>query len=106
MRTFFKLIIVHILTWEAKRALKKWKPFIILVSGSVGKTTTKDAIYHVLKDTTDVRKSEKSYNSELGVPLTILGLENAWRSPLGWMRNLIDGYDVLKLESYPKLLVL
>lgn len=106
MKKFFKLIVVHILTWEAKRALKKWKPFIILVSGSVGKTTTKDAIFHVLKDSVDIRKSEKSYNSELGVPLTILGLENAWRSPMGWIRNIIDGYGVTKLSTYPKVLVL
>jgi len=106
MRTFLKFIIVYILIWEAKRALKKWKPFIVLVSGSVGKTTTKDAIYHVLKDSTDVRKSEKSFNTELGVPLTVLGLENAWRNPFAWLRNIIDGYHVTNLPSYPKLLIL
>lgn len=79
---------------------------MILVSGSVGKTTTKDAIYHVLKETAHVQKSEKSFNSEIGVPLTILGLPNAFWSPLGWLTNLWRGYRVTTLPSYPDVLVL
>ena len=106
MRATLKFIVVLILTWEAKRVLKKWKPFIILVSGSVGKTTTKDAIYHVLKEHGSVRKSEKSFNSEIGVPLTILGLPNAWHNPLVWMRNIRDGYRVTSANTYPDTLVL
>lgn len=106
MRTFFKTIIVFILTWEAKRVLKTWRPFIVLVSGSVGKTTTKDAVYHVLKESIAARKSEKSFNSEIGVPLTILGLENAWSSPLAWLKNIWRGSRVPCAASYPKLLVL
>src|SRR3989338_6726611 len=106
MRTFFKTVIVFILTWEARRVLKTWRPFIVLVSGSVGKTTTKDAVYHVLKDSIATRKSEKSFNSEIGVPLTILGLENAWSSPLAWLKNIWLGFRVPRAQSYPKLLVL
>ncbi len=106
MRTLLKTFVVFILTWEARRALKKWKPFIVLVSGSVGKTTTKDAIYHVLKDGASVRKSEKSFNSEIGVPLTILGLENGWSNPIAWLKNFRRGFQVPHATSYPKLLVL
>ena len=107
MTKFFKALIIYILTLESRIILAKHKPFLILVAGSVGKTTTKDAIFHVLKDTTKVRKSEKSYNSELGVPLTILGLPNAWRNPLLWLSNVWKGLQLaLKKSEYPKVLIL
>lgn len=107
MLQFFKKIIVSILTWEAAYVLRKYKPFIIGVTGSVGKTTTKDAIYHVLKDTIRSRKSQKSFNSELGIPLTVLGLDNAWHNPIFWVFNIVKGllFVILPLP-YPKLLVL
>lgn len=87
--------------------LRKHKPFIIAVTGSVGKTTTKDAIYHVLKDSILARKSQKSFNSELGIPLTVLGLNNAWHNPIFWLWNIFRGLLVIILPlPYPKLLVL
>ena len=49
MKTLFKNIIVSILTLEAKMLLHRTKPKIIAVTGNVGKTSTKDAIYDVLK---------------------------------------------------------
>jgi len=102
-----KLIIVNILTWEARKVLEKHKPFIVAVTGSVGKTGTKDAIYHVLKETMNARKSQKSFNGELGIPLTVLGLNNAWKNPLGWGWNMLKGLAfVIFPFPYPKLLVL
>src|ERR1035437_1417441 len=89
---FFKTIIVKILTLQSRLILRKYKPFIIAVTGSVGKTSTKDAIYCVLKDQSKyVRKSEKSFNSEFGLPLTVIGVPNAWRSIAGWLRNIGEG---------------
>ncbi len=102
-----KHIIVYLLTLEARLVLKKWKPHVIVVSGSVGKTSTKDAIFHVLALKGSIRKSQKSYNSEIGIPLTILGLENAWRSPIGWLSNIWQGYKLLTSDApYPSTLVL
>ena len=102
-----KSIIVWKLTVLAKWTLKKYKPEIIAITGSVGKTTTKDAIYQVLRDTTDVRRSEKSFNSEIGLPLTILGLPNGYSNPLTWLTNLLRGLMlVIGNTKYPKLLVL
>lgn len=107
MKIFFKYIIISILTWEAKGVLRKHKPFIVAVTGSVGKTSTKDAIFDVLKATIPTRKSEKSFNSELGVPLTILGLENKWSSFFGWLINLVQGFLMRMLPTpYPKQLIL
>lgn len=107
MKNLFKHVVVTVLTLEAKILLKRAKPKIVAVTGSVGKTSTKDAVYHVLKDKVRARKSEKSYNSEIGVPLSILGLDNAWQNPVLWLKNLVDGL-VLALfpGDYPEVLVL
>ena len=82
MKKLFKKIILNILRIEAELVLKKYKPRIVTITGSVGKTSTKDAVYEVLSKFYYVRRSDKSYNSEIGLPLTILGLPNAWNNPL------------------------
>lgn len=107
MRSILRRCIVSLLTLEARLIVRKYKPHIVAVTGSVGKTSTKDAIYAVLAQTYHVRKSDKSFNSEIGLPLTILGVPNAWNNPLRWIQNLIDGlFLILSNASYPKWLVL
>jgi len=92
---------------EAKWVVRKYKPRIVAVTGSVGKTSTKDAIFAVLARGQYVRKSDKSFNSEIGLPLTILGCPNAWNNPLRWLQNIFDGFLLLLLPSrYPSWLVL
>ncbi len=114
--SFIKKVIVWVLTLESRLILKKYKPFIVAVTGSVGKTSTKDAIYDVLKSPKlcradggicHVRKSEKSLNSEFGLPLTIIGMPTAWRSVSGWVRNIKEGAGLIfKKHEYPDCLVL
>ncbi|HUD02527.1 MAG TPA: UDP-N-acetylmuramoyl-tripeptide--D-alanyl-D-alanine ligase [Candidatus Paceibacterota bacterium] len=107
MRTAFKKIVLLLLTLEARLAVARYKPHIIAVTGSVGKTSTKDAIYEVVAEGAYVRKSQKSFNSEIGLPLTILGRPNAWNNPFKWMLNLLDGLLLIVLRSrYPEWLVL
>ena len=96
MKSIFKKIVVTILTAEAAMLLKKHKPTIIAITGSVGKTSTKDAIYAAIKNSTLARKSEKSFNSEIGVPLTVLGLSNGWNNPFVWIKNIIDGFLMVR----------
>lgn len=107
MKHYFKHFVVYILTLEAKILLRRTKPTIIAITGSVGKTTAKDAIFAVLKNHVSARKSEKSFNSEIGVPLSILGLPNAWDNPWLWVKNFIDGaFIALFAKQYPRVLVL
>ncbi len=103
-----KKIVVWILTVEARLILRKYKPTIIAVTGSVGKTSTKDAIYTVLKNGKGfVRKSDKSMNSEIGLPLTVIGLPNAWKSFGGWMSNIVKGLQIIFTKNeYPDTLIL
>ncbi len=64
---------------------------VVAVTGSCGKTTTKDLLSHLLQTKYKVLKSEKSYNNHIGVPLTLLKLTN--------------DYDILVIEcgtNHPK----
>jgi len=107
MKNFIKKIIVYILQLEAQLVLRKYQPKVIAVTGSVGKTLTKDAIYAALKTSFFIRKSQKSFNSEIGIPLTILGCANAWNNPLKWIKNIFEGFALIFLKNhYPKWLVL
>ncbi|HVV39144.1 MAG TPA: UDP-N-acetylmuramoyl-tripeptide--D-alanyl-D-alanine ligase [Candidatus Paceibacterota bacterium] len=107
MRLFLKKIVAKALTWEARLVIGKYKPRIVAITGSVGKTSTKDAIYSVVAGDAYARKSEKSFNSEIGLPLTVLGQPNAWSNPLRWFENLFDGFLLWILpKRYPAWLVL
>src|SRR6202048_2186093 len=52
-----------------------WAKPLIGVTGSTGKTTTKDAIAHVLSSRFRVLKSEGNFNNHLGLPLMLLKIE-------------------------------
>lgn len=107
MKNFFRVIITFVIQYEAQLVLKKYKPKIIAVVGSVGKTSVKDAVYTALSTSFHVRKSEKSFNSDIGVPLTILGCQNAWSNPILWVKNIFEGLVLIFLKNnFPELLVL
>lgn len=107
MKSFLRHSIISILEWEAKLIVRKYKPKIIAVTGSVGKTSTKDAIFSAVGKHLIARKSLKSFNSEIGVPLTILGRDNAWGDPVRWIRVIVHGLVlILTRAHYPKWLIL
>lgn len=107
MKQKIRSLIVRVLSWEAETVLKKYKPVVIAVTGNVGKTSTKEAIAAILEPHFKIRKSEKTYNSEFGVPLTILGLKTGWNNPFLWIKNIIEGlFPILFTYNYPTHLVL
>ena len=59
----------------AHHILRRWHPTIIAVTGSVGKTSTKEAIAGVLSDHFATFKSWQNYNDALGLPLSLGRLE-------------------------------
>lgn len=103
-----KSIIKKCLRIISKSVLKKQQPKIVAVVGSVGKTSTKDAIYCVLENKFKVRSSQGSYNNELGVPLTILGETSGGRNIFKWCGILLKGISLAlsKDKEYPQILVL
>ncbi|MCL4458323.1 MAG: UDP-N-acetylmuramoyl-tripeptide--D-alanyl-D-alanine ligase [Chloroflexi bacterium] len=55
--------------WRSKHDVE-----VIAVTGSVGKTTTKEMIAAVLEQRFTVLKTEKNFNNEIGLPITLLRL--------------------------------
>lgn len=47
----------------------------VAITGSVGKTTTKDMISGVLSEKFNTHKTPNNFNNDIGVPLTIFGIE-------------------------------
>lgn len=107
MKNTLKNFVVGVLEWEAKRVIKRYQPKIVAVVGSVGKTSTKDAIATALSLSHKVGKSKKSYNSEFGVPLAILGAESGGNNIFKWSHILFDGFLLGFFDhEYPEILVL
>ncbi|MBR2179568.1 MAG: UDP-N-acetylmuramoyl-tripeptide--D-alanyl-D-alanine ligase [Selenomonadaceae bacterium] len=53
---------------------------IVAITGSNGKTTTKDLTAAALSRLGDIQKTSKNYNNEIGVPLTLLGLNESHKA--------------------------
>lgn len=107
MKQISKSIVASLLAILARGIIRKYKPTVVMITGSVGKTSTKDAVAAALTPKFFLRASEKSYNSEFGVPLTIIGSKNPWNNPIKWIRVFEEAILLLLLPNhYPKLLVL
>ncbi len=59
----------------AKYYLMKVNPKVVAITGSNGKTTTKDMTAAILATQHNVTKTIANFNNEIGVPLTILAME-------------------------------
>ncbi|MFA6992459.1 MAG: UDP-N-acetylmuramoyl-tripeptide--D-alanyl-D-alanine ligase [Candidatus Gracilibacteria bacterium] len=107
MKNFFKNVVLYILRRLTARRLKKFKGKIVCVTGSIGKTSTKEAIFCVLNARLKVKCSEKSMNTDFGMLLTILDIDSGYSSATRWAWLLFraffhsfytDTSDVLLLE--------
>ena len=100
--------IQNILKYLTKLILWRYKPLIIGVTGSVGKTSTKEAIYTVLKNKFRVERNVFNLNTEIGMPLTIIRGKDAKRNILFWFYNFFHTFwfFIFKTKKYPQILVL
>ena len=100
------LLLEKILQMMAMAVLKRHKPSIVAITGSVGKTSAKNAIFEVLSSKFSVRENQKNYNNEIGIPLTIIGAESGGRNIFSWLGVFLRWFGVLFSLNYPKILVL
>lgn len=108
-----KRLLLRILQWKltflAKRVLYRYAPIVVGVAGSVGKTSSVQAIALALSRDYRVGQTLRSYNQELGVPLSILQQETGYRSLWRWIAILWHGCWLgygPRSASYPNLFVL
>jgi len=104
-------ILQYILKILAIMTIWRYRPVIVGVTGSVGKTGAKEAIYNVLSEKFKTRRNIKNYNNEIGAPLTVLGSylspETTFSGLLGWFRIfLISLFGIIYQRNYPEILVL
>jgi len=104
----FKKIIIWKLKIFAKAILAKYQPKIVGITGSVGKTSAREAIAAVLSAKFRVRQSLKNYNNEFGAPLSIIGVESPGKNIFGWLAVFwrAAGLLLIKDKKYPEILVL
>lgn len=105
MKTFVRKSLAK----SAKRVIEREKPEIIGITGSVGKSSTKEAIATVLRRKFAVRANVGNMNTEFGLPLTVLGLPAVnSRSPMKWLATLLGAWKAASsgAKDYPKTLVL
>lgn len=62
----------------ARFYLDKFNVDLIGVTGSVGKTSTRDIIYSVLNEKYKTLKNELNYNNEIGIPKTLFNLDYSY----------------------------
>lgn len=102
-----KTLLEIYLRWCSRLVLRRYRPKIVGITGSVGKTATKEAIFAVVSSQHPTWQSQKSYNTRFGVPLTIIGAESGMRSIIGWLRVFVRGLRMALFPiSYPRYLIL
>jgi len=103
-----KKILERKLKLLARLILRRYRPTIIGITGSLGKTSAKEAIHQVLSGHLSVRMSQKNYNNEIGLPLTVIGADSAGHSLWGWLAIFFRALllILIKDKSYPRVLIL
>lgn len=104
-----KKILYIKLKYLAQLILARYQPKIISITGSVGKTSTKEACEAVLKPHFKTRATYKNFNNEIGVPLSIIGVKKApAKSIINWVSIFCKALTLLffKDKKYPEILIL
>ncbi len=99
---------MHLLSFFARSIVKKYSPVVVGITGSVGKTSSKEAISLILSCQKRVRSNFSNYNNEFGLPLTIIGLKSPGKNLFKWVKVFVFATNLLlfKDKNYPEILVL
>ncbi|MBI4086069.1 MAG: UDP-N-acetylmuramoyl-tripeptide--D-alanyl-D-alanine ligase [Candidatus Liptonbacteria bacterium] len=124
MRTFLISLLRWVLKKVAQLTVLRYRPGIVGITGSVGKTSTKLAIAAVLGPSRHIRFSKSNLNSDLGLPITVIGdfreeelklvsrdqpaHEKRIRKAFFWLKVIFVGLFrlIVKKQGYPDILIL
>ena len=108
MKSFRVRILERVLRLFARAILWRHRPIVIGITGSVGKSSAKEAIAAVLGSKFRIRSSAGNQNNEIGAPLAVIGAEAGGGSIFRWLlvpiRFLIAFLG--PRSRYPEILVL
>jgi len=105
MKSVSRFLITQILAAKSKSVLKRHRTQIIAITGSVGKTSTKEAIYHIVGRHFKAHHSPKGFNTELGLSLSVLQEEaSGFSSVKAWLGILKRAFAKRKLP-YNKIVL-
>ena len=76
----------------ARRQLAKSEPEVIGITGSVGKSSAKEAVAAVMGRGFPLLASPRNMNTEIGLPLAVLGLPGGGRSAWRWLKILLAAW--------------
>lgn len=99
---------MRLLAFFANKIVKKYQPKVVGITGSVGKTSSKEAISLVLSCQKKIRSNFSNYNNEFGLPLTIIGLKSPGKNFIRWLFVFWRAIILLLFrdKNYPEYLVL
>jgi len=106
MKNLLQALIKFTLKVASRLVLARHRPIIVSITGSVGKSSTKEALAALLKLRFSVRRSPGNLNNEYGVPLTILGGADFDSILIRLFGSVFGFFWSLLRSNYPKILVL
>ncbi len=96
----------NLLAFFTRKIIAKYQPFVVGITGSVGKTSTRHAIACALKYKFKLREAQRNYNNEKGIPLAVFGADEI-NNKVDGLKAIIKGFFVWMLpQNYPKMLIL
>ncbi|MEF3691758.1 MAG: Mur ligase family protein [Candidatus Moraniibacteriota bacterium] len=107
MKKILKIFLQYYLKIITKAVLLIHKPTVIAVAGSVNKSFVRDEVKKMLlKKGKNVRANPKNFNTEIGLPLAILGLESGYNSYRRWLPIIGQALRAIFQKNFPDCLVL
>ena len=101
-------ILVETLKSLARGTISRHKPLVVAITGSLGKTSTREAIACILQQKYKTRAAVKSFNTELGIPLAIFGIKDyPGKNIFSWLKVFTQAiWQRFGLVTFPQSLVL
>lgn len=102
-----RIFVEPLLAFFVRRIVAKYRPKIVGITGSVGKTSTRAAVFAVVSQRFSAYTPPKNLNDKIGLPLGVIGMDSPGKSLVGWLKVAARATSLLIFkQKYPEVLVL